>query len=84
MSMARSTMPVSPPSPTAPPGPDLVRSMTFGVRCAYAHGVSAIRTHLDTYADSAERTWEALAEVRAAWAGRVDLQAVSLCPIDLI
>ena len=63
---------------------DLVRRMSFGLRCAYAHGVSAIRTHLDTYPDSAERTWEVLAEVRAAWAGRVDLQAVSLCPIDLI
>jgi cytosine deaminase len=63
---------------------DLVRRMTFGLRCAYAHGVSAIRTHLDSYPDSAEHTWEALAEVRAQWAGRVELQAVSLCPIDLI
>jgi cytosine/creatinine deaminase len=63
---------------------DLVRRMGFGLRCAHGHGVSAIRTHLDTYPDSAEHTWEALAEVRAAWAGRVELQAVALCPIDLI
>jgi cytosine deaminase len=63
---------------------DLVRRMSFGLRCAYAHGVSAIRTHLDTYPDSAERTWEALAEVRAGWKGRVELQAVALCPIDLV
>jgi cytosine/creatinine deaminase len=63
---------------------DLVRRMTFGVRCAYAHGVSAIRTHLDSYPDSAERVWAALADVRTLWAGKVDLQAVSLCPIDLL
>jgi cytosine/creatinine deaminase len=63
---------------------DLVRRMRFGLRCAYAHGVSAIRTHLDSYPDSVERTWEALAEVRAEWAGRIELQAVSLCPIDLL
>jgi cytosine/creatinine deaminase len=63
---------------------DLLRRMTFAVRCAYAHGVTAIRTHLDSYPDSAERIWAALAEVRAQWAGKVDLQAVSLCPIDLM
>jgi cytosine/creatinine deaminase len=63
---------------------DLIRRMTFGVRCAYAYGVSAIRTHLDSYPDSVERVWAALAEVRERWAGKVDLQAVALCPIDLL
>jgi cytosine deaminase len=64
--------------------PDLRRRMGFGLRCAYAHGVSAIRTHIDTYHDSAERSWPVLREIRAEWAGRVDLQAVSLCPIELL
>ena len=63
---------------------DLRRRMDFGLRCAYAHGVTAIRTHIDTYPDNAERSWQALREVRAEWRGRVDLQAVSICPIDLL
>ncbi|WP_074125301.1 cytosine deaminase [Bradyrhizobium sp. NAS96.2] len=64
--------------------PDLRRRMGFGLRCAHAHGVSAIRTHIDTYHDSAERSWPVLREMREEWAGRVDLQAVSLCPIELL
>jgi hypothetical protein len=31
--------------------------MDFGLRCAYAHGVSAIRTHIDTYQETIERNW---------------------------
>lgn len=62
---------------------DLRRRMDFGLRCAYAHGVTAIRTHIDTYPDNAERSWQALREIRTEWRGRVDLQAVALCPIDL-
>jgi cytosine/creatinine deaminase len=64
--------------------PDLGRRMGFGLRCAYAHGVSAIRTHIDTYPDCAERSWSVLREMREQWSGKIDLQAVSLCPIDLL
>jgi cytosine deaminase len=63
--------------------PDLRRRMEFGLRCAYAHGVSAIRTHIDTYPDSAERSWQVLREMREEWSDKVDLQAVALCPIGL-
>jgi cytosine deaminase len=63
---------------------DLRRRMSFGLRCAYAHGVSAMRTHVDTYPDNAERSWDVVCEMREEWAARVDLQAVSLCPIDLL
>jgi cytosine deaminase len=62
---------------------DLRRRMDFGLRCAHAHGVSAIRTHIDTYPDNFERSWAVLREVRDEWRGRVDLQAVALCPIPL-
>lgn len=61
---------------------DLQRRMTFGLRCAFAHGVSAIRTHLDSHADQAHRTWETFQQIRADWAERIDLQAVSLVPLD--
>ena len=63
---------------------DLQRRIDFGLRCAYAHGVSAIRTHIDTYHDTAERSWRVVCEMRERWRGRIDLQAVALCPIDLM
>jgi cytosine deaminase len=61
---------------------DLLARMDFGLRCAYAHGVSAIRTHLDSVPEQAERSWRAFRDMRAEWQGRVALQAVSLIPID--
>ncbi|HTV30842.1 MAG TPA: cytosine deaminase, partial [Xanthobacteraceae bacterium] len=64
--------------------PDLRRRMDFGLRCAHAHGVSAIRTHIDTYQETIERNWQAVREMREEWRGKVDLQAVSLCPIGLL
>jgi cytosine/creatinine deaminase len=63
---------------------DLRRRIDFGLRCAYAHGVSAIRTHIDTYPDTLDRRWRVLREMREEWRGRVDLQAVSLCPLGLL
>jgi cytosine deaminase len=63
---------------------DLRRRIEFGLRCAYAHGVSAIRTHIDTYHETAERSWGVLRDIRDEWRGRIDLQAVALCPIDLL
>jgi cytosine/creatinine deaminase len=62
---------------------DLIARMDFGLRAAYAHGVSAIRTHLDSVPEQAERSWQAFRDLRAEWAGRIALQAVSLVPIDL-
>jgi cytosine/creatinine deaminase len=61
---------------------DLLARMDFALRCAYAHGVAAIRTHLDSVPEQAGRSWPAFREVRAEWQGRVALQAVSLLPID--
>jgi cytosine deaminase len=61
---------------------DLVARMDFGLRCAYAHGVAAIRTHLDSVPEQAERSWRAFRDMREKWQGRVALQAVSLVPID--
>jgi cytosine deaminase len=61
---------------------DLVTRMDFGLRCAYAHGVSAIRTHLDSVPEQAERSWRAFRDMRAEWKDRIVLQAASLIPID--
>jgi cytosine deaminase len=62
---------------------DLRRRMDFGLRCAYAHGTAALRTHVDSTVGFAEQTWPVFAELRARWAGRITLQGVSLAPIAL-
>jgi cytosine deaminase len=64
-------------------GEDLRCRMAFGVRCAYAHGTAALRTHLDSAPGFAETTWTAFDELRGRWAGRVTLQGVALVPIAL-
>jgi len=57
--------------------------MEFGLRCAYVHGVAAIRTHLDSpELNQAQRSWAVFREVRSEWADRILLQAVALVPID--
>ena len=63
--------------------PDLDRRMDFALRCAEAHGVAAIRTHLDSYEGQAPDSWAAFRELRDAYAGRVALQAVALVALDV-
>ena len=60
---------------------DMRARMEFGLRCAYAHGVSGIRTHLDSVDDKVVLSYDVFAELRREWAGRVDLQAVGLSPL---
>ena len=62
---------------------DVRARMEFGLRCAYAQGTVAVRTHLDSHAPQAEISWSVVTSVREAWAGRIDLQPVSLMPMDL-
>jgi len=62
---------------------DTKRRMEFGLRCAYVHGVAAIRTHLDSPEPGlARRSWAVFREARAEWADRILVQAVALVPID--
>jgi cytosine deaminase len=61
---------------------DVRRRMEFSLRAAYAHGTRAIRTHLDSIPPQHGISWPVFAEMRAAWAGRIDLQAVSLVGPD--
>jgi cytosine/creatinine deaminase len=62
---------------------DVRRRMAFGLACAEAHGVAAIRTHLDSHEGQGETSWAVFREMREAWAGRVALQAVALVPLDV-
>ena len=62
---------------------DVRRRMDFGLRCSFAHGTSAIRTHLDSLAPQGAITWPVFEELRKTWAGRIELQAVSLVPVQV-
>jgi cytosine deaminase len=61
---------------------DVAARMDFALRSAYAHGTAAIRTHLDSAAPQHRISWPVFADMRDKWAGKVDLQAVSIVAID--
>ncbi len=61
---------------------DMRRRMDFALRCAYAHGTAALRTHLDSPAPQHKVSWPLFPEMRERWAGRIDLQAVSILSIE--
>lgn len=61
---------------------DVRARFEFGLRCAYAHGTVAIRTHLDSPLEQCRTSWQVLRELRAEWAGRIALQAVSLVTFE--
>jgi cytosine deaminase len=61
---------------------DVSRRMEFGLRASYAHGTRAVRTHIDSHGPQMAISWSVVRELRALWAGRVDLQAVSLVGLD--
>lgn len=63
---------------------DLATRMDFALRCAFAHGTGAIRTHIDSIGKQTAISWPVFEDMRLAWRGRIDLQAVSLCPVDLM
>ncbi|MFK0386959.1 cytosine deaminase [Agrobacterium sp. NPDC090273] len=61
---------------------DLLRRMEFALSTADAHGVAAIRTHLDSHDGQAEITWNAFAQMKERWKDRITLQAAGLVPLD--
>jgi cytosine deaminase len=61
---------------------DVAKRMDFALRCAFAHGTGALRTHIDSYPKQTPISWPLFAEMREQWKGRIALQAVALFPID--
>ena len=57
---------------------DLYRRMEFGLKCSYAHGTKAIRTHLDCPPHQVQTTLQVFQELREKWKEKIPLQAVSL------
>ena len=61
---------------------DVAARMEFSLRSAYAHGTTAIRTHIDSLGPQTRISWPVLAEARERWLGRIDLQASPLFTLD--
>ncbi|TIP76350.1 MAG: cytosine deaminase [Mesorhizobium sp.] len=61
---------------------DVARRMDFSLRCAYAHGTRAMRTHLDSVAPQEEISWPVFETIREKWRGRIELQAACLLGIE--
>jgi len=61
---------------------DVRMRMDFSLKCAWANGTRAIRTHLDSHTPQDGISWPVFAEVRQDWAGRIDLQAACLVSCD--
>ncbi len=54
----------------------------FALRCAFAHGTAAIRTHLDSIPPQDDISWPVFRELREDWADRIALQAACLVAVD--
>jgi len=61
---------------------DVAARMEFGLRCAYAHGTRAIRTHIDSVGPQTAISWPVFAATRERWRGRIELQGAPLFTID--
>ena len=61
---------------------DVYRRMEFGLKCSYAHGTQAIRTHIDSFGKQADISLEVFQSLQSAWRERITLQAVSLVSLD--
>ena len=57
---------------------DVRRRMEFSLKSAYAHGTSAVRTHIMSGPKQAAIAWPVFHELREKWRGKIELQGVSL------
>lgn len=63
---------------------DVEARFEFALKSAYAHGTSAIRTHIDCFVpEQAPVSFSVFRKLRDRWAGRVDLQASALVSANL-
>jgi len=61
---------------------DVYQRMQFGLKCSYAHGTKAIRTHIDSGGEQATVSLAVFAALQDEWRDRLILQAVSLVSLD--
>lgn len=63
---------------------DVARRMEFSLRCAYAHGTKALRTHIDSIPPQEAVSWPVFEAMRETWRGRIELQAACLFGIERV
>ncbi|PSB04986.1 cytosine deaminase [filamentous cyanobacterium Phorm 46] len=61
---------------------DVYQRMEFALKCSYAHGTKAIRTHIDSAGDGGTVSLAVFEALQAEWSDRLILQAVSLVSLD--
>ncbi len=61
---------------------DVYRRMEFGLKCSYAQGTVAIRTHLDSFGEQAKISFDVFQQLKYQWQKKLILQAVSLVSLD--
>jgi cytosine/creatinine deaminase len=61
---------------------DVAARMEFSLRSAYAHGTTALRTHIDSVGAQTRISWPVFAEARARWRDRMTLQAAPIFSVD--
>lgn len=61
---------------------DVYRRLKFGLKCSYAHGTKAIRTHIDSFGEQAKISFSVFKTLQSEWKERLILQAVSLVTLD--
>ncbi len=63
---------------------DLRARATRALAEAEAHGIAALRTHVDWSEPARPRAWDVLGELAVEWRGRVSVQRAALVPLDLL
>ena len=61
---------------------DVAARAEFSLRCAYAHGTVALRTHIDSLGPQLRISWPVFKRLRSEWAGRIALQGVALVGLE--
>ena len=61
---------------------DVYRRMEFGLKCSYARGTLAIRTHIDAAGEQGKISLGVFKALQTEWGSRLILQAVSLVSLD--
>ncbi|MCD8490149.1 MAG: cytosine deaminase [Desertifilum sp.] len=62
---------------------DTYRRFEFGLKCSYAQGTKAIRTHIDSAGPQVPASWEVFKTLKQEWQDKIDLQGVTIMPLDI-
>jgi cytosine deaminase len=63
---------------------DLRDRMTAALTEAEAHGIGALRTHVDWDTPARPRAWDIAGELAEDWRGRIRIDRAALVPLDLL